>query len=221
MELQKIRAVVFDLDGTLLDTVQDIGAGANLALHRSGFPEHPIEDYVQYICNGIRVLIRLACPEDCSDEAYEKVLAFYLDYYPQHCTERTCFYPGIKAVVDRLQAAGYTLGVITNKTEKTALKIISHFFPDTPFRVVWGNNGVRPLKPATDAGKLLCRELELEPSQILYIGDGDTDMKFGSQMGFATVGVTWGYRSAEALMKTGADRIVENPEEILQLLQIG
>lgn len=220
MEKQKIRAVVFDLDGTLLDTVQDIGAGANLALHRSGFPERSIDEYITYICNGIQVLIRLACPEVCTDEAYKTVLADYLAYYPQHCTERTCFYPGIQEVVDRINEAGYTLGVITNKTEKTAKKIVSHFFPEIPFRVVWGNNGTRPLKPATDAGELLCRELALEPSQILYVGDGETDMEFASKMGFAAVGATWGYRSRSQLVESGAEVLLEKAEDLLKLLEL-
>ena len=96
MDKQKIRAVIFDLDGTLLDTVQDIGAGANTALHRSGLPEHSREEYVQLVGHGIRRLMSLAVPEGIDDAVLEEALAFYLSYYPAHCTEKTDYFPGVQ-----------------------------------------------------------------------------------------------------------------------------
>lgn len=220
MDKQKIRAVVFDLDGTLLDTVQDIGAGANTALHRSGFPEHSREEYVRLVGHGIRRLMSLAVPEGTDPAALEEVLSFYLGYYPEHCTEKTTYFPGVQAMLHKLETAGYKLGVLSNKTEKTANKVISHYFSDVNWSIIWGNNGVRPLKPALDAGYLLCEELGLQPEEILYVGDGDTDMEFASKMGFRAAAATWGYRTREELRAAGAQVFLESTEDILRLLDL-
>ena len=152
-----IRAVVFDLDGTLLDTVPDLGESANAALRRFGMPAMPARDYQPRIGHGIRNLMLQSVPEGTPEALFEQVLAFYLAYYPEHCTEHTQIYPGVAELLEKLQGAGYALAVLSNKTERTAQRIISHFFPQTPFRFVWGNNGVRPLKPALDAGSGRCR----------------------------------------------------------------
>lgn len=215
MEHQNIRAVVFDLDGTLLDTLQDIGAGANVALHRSGFPEHDLAHYRNYVGHGIRTLFTQAIPEgQNTEEAIDAVNAIYQGYYPEHCTDHTVFFPGVEALIKKLHAAGFTLGVLSNKTERTAIKIIDHYFPAHPFSLVWGNNGVRPLKPAPDAGYLLMQELGCKADEIAYIGDGDTDMEFASKMGFFALGVTWGYRDREVLISAGAQLLADTTAEI-------
>ena len=220
MDKQKLRAVVFDLDGTLLDTVQDIGAGANLALHRSGLPEHTRQDYVRLVGHGIRRLFSLAVPEGTDAARLEEALQFYLSYYPEHCTEKTDYFPGVQNMLHALQNAGYTLCLLSNKTEKTAIKIMRHYFSDVSWRFVWGNNGVRPLKPATDAGFLICQELGLQPDEILYVGDGDTDMEFASKMGFVAAAVTWGYRTRQELIDAGAEILLESADDILRFLEI-
>ena len=221
MDLQKIRAVVFDLDGTLLDTLQDIGAGANTALHRSGFPEHDRAAYRRYVGHGIRTLFKQALPEgQNTDENIDRVLKEYQGYYPEHCTVHTVFFPGVEDMIKKMHAAGYTLGVLSNKTERTTLKIIHHFFPDEPFSIIWGNNGKRPLKPALDAGYLLLDELGVKPEEVLYIGDGDTDMEFASKMGFFALGVTWGYRDRDELVATGANLLADSTAEIETLLHL-
>lgn len=221
MQQKKFRAVIFDLDGTLLDTLQDIGAGANTALHRSGFPEHPRMDYRRYVGHGIRTLFSQALPpQSNTPQTLERVLADYQSYYPEHCTVHTVFFPGVAEMVKKMHAAGYVLGVLSNKTERTTLKIIHHYFPEEPFSLVWGNNGTRPLKPALDAGYLLLDELGLAPQDVLYIGDGDTDMEFASKMGFFALGVTWGYRDREELLAAGAQMLVDSTAEIEQFLSL-
>lgn len=217
-QTQGIRAVVFDLDGTLLDTVPDLGECANIALRKFELPERPMRDYQSRIGHGIRNLVRQSVPDGTEDSLTEQVLAYYLSYYPEHCTEHTVPYPGVMELLKKLEKSGYVLGVITNKTERTAQRIIAHFFPHTPFQLVWGNNGERPLKPATDAGEALCRELSLKPEEILYLGDGDLDMEFASKMGFYAAGAAWGYRSREALQENGADAILDCAEALEALL---
>lgn len=220
MDMKKVKAVVFDLDGTLLDTVKDLGAGANIALRRNGYPEHPLSAYPAFIGHGIRQLFRQLVPEGISEESFEDTLGFYLSYYPEHCTDLTDPFPGIPELLTLLEEKGYQMAILSNKTETTTRLIVNHYFPNVPFRFVWGGNGVRPLKPATDAAVLVCEELKLEPSEILFFGDGDTDMEFGSKSGFVTVGCSWGYRSVEQLKAAGAHEIVYSVDELLELLAL-
>lgn len=215
---RKIKAVVFDLDGTLLNTILDIGAGANAALHRSGLREHTIPEYRRLVGHGIRTLFRLAVPNDTPQAVYDEALAYYLSYYPEHCTDHTDYFDGINEMLQTLMAHGLRLGVLSNKTETTSRKIIAHFFPQIPFELVWGNNGTRPLKPQTDAGFTLCEALSLRPDEIAYVGDGDTDMEFASKMGFFALGVTWGYRDRDELIAAGADALADRAEQIPTLL---
>lgn len=215
---KRFRAAVFDLDGTLLDTLFDLGACADEALKRFGFPGHSLEEYRGFIGNGIPKLIARAVPKEAGEADIQNVLQFYLSYYPEHCAEHTRFFPGVRETVAALQKRGYSLAVLSNKTESTTKKIIDAYFPDRPFSVVWGNNGVRPLKPAPDAGYLLLDQLRCRPEEVFYLGDGDTDMAFAKTMGFFAAGAAWGYRPREVLLQCGADRLFENMAEILPLL---
>ena len=218
MDIQKVKAAIFDLDGTLLDTLGDIGTAANEALCRYGLPAHPISEYRSLVGHGIRTLFRQAVPANTSEELYDKALSFYLGYYPEHCIVHTAYFPGVQEFLKKLDARGIRLAVISNKTEATSHKIISHFFPDTQWAFVWGNNGSRPLKPALDAGRLACETLRLNPEEILYVGDGDTDMEFASKMGFIAAGVTWGYRDADVLLAAGADFLSGSFQELEEKL---
>ena len=140
------------------------------------------------------------------------------DYYREHCTGLTQVYDGVPELLHGLAARGIMLGMVTNKTEATARRVMAHYFPEVPFRFIWGNNGVRPLKPAPESGKLMLCELGLTPEQIAFIGDGDTDMAFASALGFWALGACWGYRPREVLMEHGADALLETPEELQKLL---
>lgn len=157
------------------------------------------------------------CRRD-DEQDIQKVLNFYLGYYPVHCAEHTKLFPGVAQTIRLLRQRGYALAVLSNKTETTAKKIIAEYFPDEPFCLVWGNNGVRPLKPATDAGYSLLQELTCRPEEVFYLGDGDTDMAFASRMGFFAAGATWGYRPEQALLEAGADRLFSSMQEILPYL---
>lgn len=218
MSKSNIKAVVFDMDGTLLDTAKDIGAVANQTLESMGFPKQPLELFPSLIGHGIRTLFRSACPETASEAEVDATLARYLRAYPENCTCYTTFYAGIEEMLKKLTDAGITVAILSNKTEFIAQKIAKHFMGQVPLQFVWGNNGSRSLKPALDAGALLCQELKLEPSEILFFGDGDTDMEFGSKNGFYTVGCTWGYRPAEVLKEYGAHQLVDTAEELLEIL---
>lgn len=214
MDFQKVKAAIFDLDGTLLDTLADLGTGANTALCRFGFSTYPIADFRQKVGHGIKNLLRSCLPEGTSEEMLQQVLAAHQAYYPEHCTVHTDYFPGVREFLDALTAKGIRLAVISNKTERTSQKIIAHYFGDYEWAFVWGNNNSRPLKPATEAGDLACETLGLKPEEILYVGDGDTDMEFASRMGFIAAGVTWGYRDPDQLLAAGADFLVDSFAEL-------
>ena len=125
---------------------------------------------------------------------------------------------GVPELLHGLAARGIMLGMVTNKTEATARCVMAHYFPEVPFRFIWGSNGVRPLKPAPESGELMLRELGLTPEQIAFIGDGDTDMAFASALGFWALGACWGYRPRTVLAEQGADALLETPEELQKLL---
>lgn len=214
MNFQKIKAVIFDLDGTLLDTLADIGTGANFALCQFGYPVYPLEAYRQMVGHGVKTLFRTALPAGSTEEDVDRVNSVYQEYYPAHCTVHTSYYPGVREFLQKLLENGLRLAVISNKTERTSLKVIGHYFPDIPWEFVWGNNGQRPLKPKREAGDLACEALGLAADEIMYVGDGDTDMEFASAMGFIAAGVTWGNRDADQLKAAGADFLVDSFEEL-------
>ena len=203
----QLRAAVFDLDGTLLDTVRDLGTAANVTLAHFGFPQHPLEAYQGFIGNGLLMLYRRAAPAGTDEATVEALRDYGRDYYREHCTGLTQVYDGVPELLHGLAARGIMLGMVTNKTEATARCVMAHYFPEVPFRFIWGNNGVRPLKPAPESGKLMLRELGLTPEQIAFTGDGDTDMAFASALGFWAFGACWGYRPRTVLAEQGADAL--------------
>ena len=213
-----LRAVVFDLDGTLLNTVDDLGTAANMTLRHFGLPEHPLPAYRNFIGNGLLTLYRRAAPVGTDEATVERLRDYGRDYYREHCTAFTREYPGAGTLLRALAARGLALGMVTNKTEETAQRIMAHYFPDVPFRFIWGNNGVRPLKPAPDAGRMLLAELGLTPEQVAFVGDGDTDMAFASHVGFWALGAAWGYRPRAVLAENGADFLLDSAADLQALL---
>ena len=216
MDFQKVKAVIFDLDGTLLDTIADIGTGINEGLRSIGLEGHPIPSYRPRIGKGIGNAVRVSLPETATEEQFQKVLDFYLSYYPEHCTDKTDYFPGIKEFLDAMAEKGMKLAVISNKTESMAQKIVTHFFPNHTWEFIWGRADGRPLKPAKEAGILACEALGLQPEEILFVGDGDADMELASNMGFIGVGVTWGNRDPDQLLAAGADLLIDHWEELLE-----
>ena len=218
MNLQKVKAVLFDLDGTLLDTVRDIGACVNDIMRRYGYPEGTYEQICARVGHGARDLVRDSAPAGTDDAVIDKMWQEYVAHYRENCTGITAYYPGVQELLAFLQGRGLLLGVITNKTQATAERVMHHYFPDVAFDILWGNNGERPLKPSPESGALACATLGVAPDQVLFVGDGDTDMAFASTCGFIGCGVTWGYRDRATLRRCGADFLVESFTELQNML---
>lgn len=212
------KAVVFDLDGTLLYTIPDIAAALNASLEANGFPVRELDAYRHYVGSGIRNAIRRATRPDLEDDRLEAILQVYQSIYPQHCTERTTLFPGIREALLTLRDRGVTLGVLSNKTETTGQKIVTHYFPDIPFAFIWGNNNVRPLKPDPAGAKEFLALLNLDRSEVVYVGDSDVDVRFAAAAGIPSIGAVWGFRGREELAAAGADRLAETPADLLALI---
>ena len=213
-----VKAIVFDLDGTLLDTVGDIAAALNRALGACGLPTHEQKTVETFLGGGIRDAVMKATPEGTSQEIIERVLELYRDDYVAHCTEKTRMYDGVREMVDCLAAQGFDMAVLSNKTEATARKIVAHFFPNGEFKAVFGRAADRPLKPHPDAAKPVLNALGLAPQEIAYAGDSNTDILFAKAVGMLPIATPWGYRSREELIEAGAEKIAEHPMEILNLI---
>lgn len=214
-----IKAVVFDLDGTLLDTIDDIAGALNRALASCGLPRHPVEACRGFVGGGIREAVCRAVPDREDRETVERVLAAYLEDYFLHCTEKTALYPGIPELLSALASRGIALGVLSNKTEATARRIISAYLPRVPFRCVFGRAEGRPLKPDPAAAKPVLDALALPAAAVAYVGDSGTDMVFARRAGFLPAAAAWGYRTRRELEENGAAIAAGSPAELLAALE--
>lgn len=214
-----IKAVVFDLDGTLLDTVADIAAAMNRALSACGLPTHEREVVESFLGGGIRDAVTQASPKGTDEETIQRVLELYRDDYIAHCTEKTTLYDGVREMVEHFVQQGLPMVVLSNKTEATAQKIVRHFFTKGEFAAVFGRVPERPLKPDPGAAKPVMETLKLLPEEIAYVGDSNTDILFAKALGMLPVATPWGYRSREELVEAGAELVAEKPMDIPVLLE--
>lgn len=213
-----IRAVIFDLDGTLLDTLGDIAAAHNRSLRFFGFPERDLSEFRHIIGAGLGEAVKRAAPPGTAPDILEKLFYMYEENYFPHMTELTEVYEGLHEVLSAFEKARVRVAVITNKLEGSAKALVSHYFPETKFEFVWGNDKVRPLKPSPEAGRAAAEYLGLEPQEIAFVGDSDADMLFAVNSGFYGVGSVWGYRGAKELGDCGASLLAYEPTDLLKLI---
>lgn len=210
------RAVLFDLDGTLADTLADLANAVNWALAQLGCPTHPVDSYRLKVGDGARQLCERALPADRQD-LIEETLRLMRNRYSEHCFELSRLYKGIPELIAAL-AERYQLAVLSNKPDHFTKRMIAHYFNPSPFSVVRGQLPDVPLKPDPTAALQIARELVVPPAQWLYLGDTNTDMRTARAAGMHPVGVLWGFRDREELVESGAEHIVAKPEEVLKLL---
>jgi len=211
------HAVIFDLDGTLLNTLGDLRAATNHALEVRGLPPHSMEEIRQFIGNGIRLLICRAMPEGTTEAEIDAALDDFKAYYAAHIHDRTVPYDGIPQLLTALRKRGIQVAVLSNKIDSASQQLIEYFFPGKT-DVVFGEHVGVPRKPDPTSCRMVMQQLGVQPEQVLYVGDSGTDMQTAKNAGLYAVGVTWGFRSKEVLLKYGADVLVHQPEQILQIL---
>ena len=213
------QAVVFDLDGTLLDTLQDLAAAGNHALTMLGLPTHSEEAYRGMIGHGMRNLVKNMLPESCREDEDLRRQAFSLftDRYNRHMTHCTRPYPGIPELLAVLKQRGIAMAVLSNKNDAYTKQIIDHFFSGI-FDHVMGMTDKYPLKPQPDSLLALLQSMEVQPAQTLYCGDGDVDVLTAKNADLACCAVLWGFFSEERLRVSGAQYLAATPQELQEII---
>lgn len=213
------KLVIFDLDGTLLNTIADLGNAANHTLAELGLPRHELDEYRLMVGNGMRKLIERALPADkAADDAFvDSTLASFLAYYAEHIDLYTRPYPGIPELISTLAAQGYKLAVASNKIQAGAEKLIAKFFPDTDFVAVMGNSPQYPLKPDAALVQYIMDKAGTDRAHTMMIGDSGTDIQTARNAGIPVIAVSWGFRPRHEL--TAADHIADNTDQIQRILE--
>ncbi len=207
---------IFDLDGTLLDTLQDLAASTNYALRMHGMPEHSIDDVRRFVGNGVRRLMMQAIPDGDKNPKFEDAFRTFREYYLEHSLDTTRPYEGIPELLRELKARGKRLAVVSNKFYAATEELCQHFFPDT-IEVAIGENeaaGIRK-KPAPDTVQEALRRLGVGKEGAVYVGDSDVDIMTARNSGLPCISVLWGFRDRDFLTEHGAATFVTTPREIL------
>lgn len=210
------QAVLFDLDGTLLDTLADLGDSMNRVLLRAGFPEHPLEAYRYFVGDGMEKLAFRALPADSRDSANTaRITTAMKEEYDRHWADKTQPYPGIPELLAELDKEGNPLAVFSNKPDEFTRKMIAAFFPGRRFGAVIGARPGVPKKPDPGVPLEIAASLGISPSGFVYLGDTNTDMQTAVAAGMYPVGALWGFRTASELEASGAKRLIAEPREIM------
>ena len=216
------KLVIFDLDGTLLNTIEDLGHAANYALERNGYATHSMASYPYFVGNGVRRLMTRVLPEDARDnETVDRVLSDFLEYYDEHCTDCTKPYNGMPELLQDLSYQGVAMAVASNKYQKAVDKIIPHFFPDINFIAIEGHREGVNVKPDPSVLFTILSKAHVAKADCLYVGDSGVDMETARRACIDSVGVTWGFRSKKELVEYYADVIVNDPVEIFDIVENG
>lgn len=211
-----MTTVIFDLDGTIADTIEDLADAVNYGLRKLGCPEHDINSYKQFVGNGAMKLCIRALPDDKKDMS-EKLLDLFHEYYDVHYLDKTKLYEGIKNTLDTLAANGVTLAVATNKPQDAARKIVEKLLPDVPFTKVLGGCDERPKKPDSTVINEILNGLS-EDNTVYMIGDSNVDIQTAQNCGILSIGCVWGFRGRTELEAAGADFIAEKAEDITKII---
>lgn len=211
------KLVIFDLDGTLLNTIYDLGEASNYALRKMGFNQHPIPAYNYMVGNGVRKLLERAQP-DADERTIDELLAIFKEYYDKHCMDDTKPYTGIPELLMELSDRGVAVAVASNKYQAAAEKIVKHYFPDIQFVSIQGQQDGRPAKPDPSIIFSILAEYPTPKAEILYVGDSGVDMETARRACVESIGVSWGFRPASELREALADNIVSSPSDILKFL---
>lgn len=210
------KAIIFDLDGTLLNSLVDIAESVNYVLEKHHFPTHNINDYKYMIGNGIKVLVEKALPKNVSKSEFETYFNETKLIYEQRQTQKTHAYNGIIDMLKALSNKGIELNILSNKPNNFTQDVVKHFFTDINFNIVFGARKGVEIKPSPEAVNEIVKTLGFAKNEFMYMGDTSTDMQTAKAAGIDSIGVTWGYRKVDELVNSGAKHIVNSPSEVLQ-----
>ncbi|MDO4553444.1 MAG: HAD family hydrolase, partial [Bacillota bacterium] len=210
-----IKLCVFDMDGTLVDSIADIAAAMNHILSLKGYPTHPSRDYRLMVGAGMKVLCQKALPEG-SREEQEALYEAYYPYYAAHCCDRTRPFEGMEDTLSRLREAGVCCAILSNKPHEITACMAEIIFPPGSFALVLGNDARFPRKPEPDALLYIIKELGFRPEETAYVGDTKLDVQVAANAGTACISCAWGLRTVEELREAGASFLAYRPEDIAE-----
>jgi phosphoglycolate phosphatase len=215
-------AVVFDLDGTLLDTLSDIAWSANHVLVQHGFAAHAKDDYLQLVGEGVQRLFWKALPEEArDDQTIERCCEAFRGVYAGHCNVETRPYQGVGELLGELQRRAIVMAVLSNKPHSATTQCVETYFAEAPFQIVLGQREGVPRKPDPVGALEIAEALAVRPEACAYLGDTGTDMQTAAAAGMYPVGALWGFRSKQELMENGARALIARPQELLRFFESG
>lgn len=206
---------IFDLDGTLLNTLNDLAASTNYALRSAGMPEHSVEDVRQFVGNGVKKLMERAIPDGLNNPKFDDTYATFRKHYLVHSLDTTKPYDGIPEVLAELKRRGKKLAIVSNKFYAATQELAKHFFPETIQVAIGERENIRK-KPAPDTVLEAMRQLGIGKEGTVYIGDSDVDIDTAKNVGIPCISVLWGFRDRDFLIEHGATHLISKPEELLK-----
>lgn len=211
--------VIFDLDGTLLDTLEDIADAANWVCAQRGWPVHPVPAFKRFVGNGASKLMERVTPREVflSEQEHGQLVAEFTRRYTGHKSDKTVVYAGLPEAVEQLRQAGVTLAVLTNKPDVAAAPVVERYYPGVFTAVQGALDGV-PTKPDPTLLRRLMARIGAQPEQTLFVGDSDVDIRTAKNGGLRSCGVLWGFRTGEELLGEGADALVSTAKELTELI---
>lgn len=213
------NTIIFDLDGTLLNTLEDLKDSVNYALNKYGYPPRNLEEVRSFVGNGAGILIKRAVPTGTSPEDTTECFQVFHDHYDANMHNKTCPYDGIYSLLTSLKVQGYKLAIVSNKYD-TAVKSLCKDYYDDFIQVAIGESPEVAKKPAPDSVYKALEELGSTKEQAIFVGDSEVDVKTAKNAGLICIGVTWGFRNREVLEAEGADIIIDTPEDLLDYLTL-
>ena len=217
MKTKKYEAVIFDLDGTLLNTLEDLMDSVNYALRVCGMPERSYEEIRHFVGNGIERLLELAVPNGSDNPQFERTLTLFKEYYGAHCNDKTDLYPGVRELLDALKQEGFLMAIVSNKYYEGVQVLKQQYFKDYLQVAIGERDGIRK-KPAPDTVLAALKELKVPKEKAVYIGDSEVDIATAANTGMDCITVGWGFRTRAEQEAAGGKVFVKSPMEILGLL---
>ncbi|OHD75290.1 MAG: HAD family hydrolase [Spirochaetes bacterium RBG_13_68_11] len=214
------QAVLFDLDGTLLDTLEDLADAVNAVLSSLGFPIHPVDAYRYFVGDGVETLMRRTLPLDAAVDGalLKRAMELQRAEYAQRWQAKTHPYPGVMELLSELEQRAIRMAILSNKPDKAVGEMVHYYFSDTPFVIVRGARPGVPVKPDPGPAQQVAAEMRIEPGDFLYVGDTNTDMRTALGAGMMPVGALWGFRTERELRESGAARLIAWPGDLIALL---
>ena len=214
----KYKAIIFDLDGTLLNTLADIGKSVNQVLSQHGLPENSIDDYMLFVGDGTKNLIRRATLAKVDEKTLELMVKEFIEIYAQNCNQTTQKYAGIDSLLNFCDSKKVPYAVLSNKPHEITKKMVDFYFPHQSFVSVFGQQSGVPIKPNPIIAKKIISLFKCEPQMVAFLGDSGVDMETAITAGAIPIGVLWGYRERDELLEHGANILIEHPMDMKILL---